>query len=72
VDNSRHLIIQSVEAESRSDNSAAAGLSLFFYAGACNSAALQRVRVNDSGHAFPSGDPFVAHPGEDLQPIAPA
>ena len=25
--------------------------------------------MTDSGHAFPSGDPFVVYPGEDLQPV---
>ena len=40
-----------------------------FYNSAHSRERINPYAVTDSGHAFPSGDPFVVYPGEDLQPV---
>lgn len=40
-----------------------------FYNSAHSRERINPYAVTDSGHAFPSGDPFVVYPGEDLQPL---
>ncbi|KAA8998083.1 DUF4091 domain-containing protein [Affinibrenneria salicis] len=40
-----------------------------FYNSAHSRARLNPYAVTDSGNAFPSGDPFLVYPGEDLTPV---
>ncbi|MCG8707188.1 DUF4091 domain-containing protein [Brenneria sp. 4F2] len=40
-----------------------------FYNSAHSRARLNPYAVTDSGNAFPSGDPFLVYPGEDLAPV---